>query len=69
MTAQDRLESLEFKLAHLEHGLQELSEIVVRQQQEIERLRAQNGRLVDQIEDLRSPGDSTGEQHEVPPHY
>ncbi len=69
MTAPDRIESLEFKLAHLEQGLQELSDVVVRQQQEIERLRAQNGRLVDQIADLRSSGDSAGEQHEVPPHY
>ncbi len=69
MTHPDRLEALEFKLAHLERGLQELSDVVIRQQQDLGRLLLRNQQLMEQLEDLREQGEGQKDPHEVPPHY
>ena len=69
MNEQDRLEMLEFKLAHLERGLQELSDVVVRQQQELERLVERNRQLLGQLENLRQEAEEKKDPYEVPPHY
>ena len=63
-----RLEDLEIKLAHVERGLQELSDVVVRQQQEIEVLQRANTRLAEQLATgVNDPEAAT--RVEVPPHY
>jgi uncharacterized coiled-coil protein SlyX len=69
MDDQDRLEALEFKLAHLERGLQELSDVVVRQQQELDRLAERNLQLRGQLENLRQEAEEKKDPYEVPPHY
>lgn len=69
MDDQDRLEALEFKLAHLERGLQELSDVVVRQQQELDRLAERNRQLRGQLENLRQETEEKKDPYEVPPHY
>jgi uncharacterized coiled-coil protein SlyX len=69
MNENQRLEALEFKLAHLERGLQELSDVVIRQQQDLGRLLLRNQQLVEQLEDLREQGEGQKDPHEVPPHY
>lgn len=69
MDDQDRLEALEFKLAHLERGLQELSDVVVRQQQELDRLAERNRQLRGQLENLRQEAEEKKDPYEVPPHY
>lgn len=69
MPDSDRLEALEFKIAHLERGLQELSDVVVRQQQDIERLRAQAKRLTDRLLDSQQQAPAPTDADEVPPHY
>jgi SlyX protein len=69
MTHPDRLEALEIKLAHLERGLQELSDVVIRQQQDLDRLLLRNQQLMEQLEDLREQGEGQKDPHEVPPHY
>jgi uncharacterized protein YceH (UPF0502 family) len=64
-----RIEELEFKLAHLERGLQELSDVVARQQQDLERLAQRNLALGREIESLQGGGDDAATRTEVPPHY
>jgi uncharacterized protein len=63
------LEELEFKLAHLERGLQELSDVVTRQQQDLERLAQRNLALGREIESLQPSGDDMATRTEIPPHY
>ncbi len=65
----ETVERLELKLAFLERSNQELSDVVYRQQQEIEALRLQLREMVGRIEALREePTGYTAEQ-ERPPHY
>jgi uncharacterized coiled-coil protein SlyX len=64
----ERIETVEFKLAHLERAVQELSDVVYRQQQQIDAALAMNQRLRDQLQDLegRTPDAAPVE---IPPHY
>ena len=68
MTDTTRVESVEFKVAHLERALQELSDVVYRQQREIEALLELQRRLRDQVEDLDSRR-ADPDAVEIPPHY
>ena len=64
----DRIDALEFKLAHLERALQELSDVLYRQQRELDALRDRNQQLVEQVQQLEDrSGDPNGV--EIPPHY
>jgi uncharacterized coiled-coil protein SlyX len=69
MTDANRFEALEIKIAHLERGLQELSDVVVRQQQDLDRLALRNQQLKEQLEDIRGETEDKKDPHEVPPHY
>lgn len=69
MSDAERLETLEIKLAHLERGLQELSDVVVRQQRELEHLSLRNRQLLEQLEALRTQAGVQLDPHEPPPHY
>lgn len=70
MTDPTRLDALEIKAAHLERALQELSDMVYRQQQDIERVRRGNQQLVGHIQALESGVDPAGgSATEIPPHY
>jgi len=69
MTDSDRIETLEIKMAHLERGLQELSDVVIRQQQDLDRLQLRNQQLMEQLEALRDQATESQDPHEVPPHY
>ena len=62
-----RLETLEFKLAHLERAVQELSDVLYRQQQQLDRVLEVNRQLRQQVEELESRA-SPGVV-EIPPHY
>ncbi len=61
-----RLETLETKVAYLEQALQQLSDVLYRQQQDLDRVIARNQQLIDELGS--SPGASDGEI-EIPPHY
>jgi len=63
------IERLESKLAYLERGNQELGDVVYRQQQELDALKARVERLVQRLEaaEERSGDYTAGE--EKPPHY
>jgi uncharacterized coiled-coil protein SlyX len=63
-----RLEAVEFKIAHLERAVQELSDVLYRQQQQLDSALAMNQRLRQQLEELESrAGEAT--PTEIPPHY
>jgi len=63
-----RLEAVEFKIAHLERAVQELSDVLYRQQQQLDAALAMNQRLRQQLEDIEGrSGDPTA--IEIPPHY
>lgn len=61
-----RLEALETRVAYLEQSLQQLSDVLYRQQQDLDRVIARNQQLLDELGS--SPGASAGEI-EIPPHY
>ncbi len=66
--AEERLERLEFKVAHLEKALQELSDVLYRQQREIAALQARTQRVLEQVQQLEDRGGDPGGV-EIPPHY
>jgi SlyX protein len=63
-----RLEALEFKVAHLEKAVQELSDVVYRQQQQLDAALALNLELRRQLAEI---GGRTSDPTavEIPPHY
>lgn len=62
----NRIESLETKVAYLEATLQQLSDVLYRQQQAIDRVLERNRQLLDELDS--TPGGSASE-YEKPPHY
>lgn len=68
MTDAARLETVEFKLAHVERALQELSDVVYRQQQQLDAALAMNQRITQQIEEIGGGGADPAVV-EIPPHY
>jgi len=65
-----RLEALENKYAHLERAVQELSDVVYRQQQQLDRVLLRNRDLAGQIEALETAAEAAGgPRSEIPPHY
>lgn len=70
MDPADRLQELEIKLAHVERGLQELSDVVVRQQQEIDSLAQRGRQLLERLASLQAePEEDAATRIELPPHY
>lgn len=63
------LEAIETKIAFLERANAELSDVVFRQQGEIEALRAQVVGLAARIDAAQSDTDVRTQEEERPPHY
>ena len=65
---QERLTDIEIKVAHLEQALQELSDVMYRQRQDIERLEHK----LEQLRERANSGNEAGaspDAEEKPPHY
>ena len=62
-----RMETLEFKVAHLERALQELSDALYRQQLQLDAQASRLRQLGERV-DTSSPGE-TAPKFEIPPHY
>lgn len=68
----DRLVELETKFSFQEDTIQELNEVIIRQQRQIDELTLRLNRLGEQMLDLQasaSGGQSFSLQDEKPPHY
>ena len=68
MSHDARIETLEIKVAHLERALQELSDVLYRQQQRLDAHDARYQRLIDRVEAADAPG-GPDTKFEIPPHY
>lgn len=67
--SEDRLESIEFKLAHQEDLLNQLNDLVTRQHLEIDKLKTTCISLSDQLKRVQQSGDAPPSEAEIPPHY
>jgi SlyX protein len=65
----ERLEAIEEKLAHLERAVNELSDVVARQQKDLDRALERNQRLMDKLAALESESGVSATAYEKPPHY
>jgi len=65
----ENLERIELKIAFLEHANSELSDVVYRQQQEIESLRAQLAALIARFDTTQAEQTAYTPEQERPPHY
>jgi SlyX protein len=66
---QNRLDAIEEKLAHLEQAVSQLSDVVARQQKDLDRALERNQRLIDKLAALESDAGPSATAHEKPPHY
>lgn len=70
MTDATRLEALEIKCAHLERAVQDLSDVVYRQQQALDRALRDNQALAAQLEALETAAEpARWPRADIPPHY
>ncbi len=69
MTQDNRFIDIETKVAYQEDLLQELNQVVIKMQQQIDRLELRNQMLRDNLKQIEAslPGDANPEQ--PPPHY
>jgi len=66
---QDRLTEIEIKLAHMEQSLNELSDVMYRQQGLLDRLEQRYQELRHRIETHDGAGSGGAPEDEKPPHY
>ena len=57
------------KIAHLERSVQELSDVLYRQQRELDALTERHQQLLRQVEVLGAEGADAATRVEIPPHY
>jgi SlyX protein len=65
----ERLDAIEEKLAHLERTVSELSDVIARQQKDLERALDRHQRLMDKMAALESDFGASATAQEKPPHY
>jgi SlyX protein len=65
----ERLDAIEEKLAHLERTVAELSDVIARQQKELDRALDRNQRLMEKIAAIETDFGPSATADEKPPHY
>jgi SlyX protein len=65
----ERIEQIEEKLAHLERAVNELSDVVARQQKDLDRVTDRHQRLLDKMAAMESDFGASATAEEKPPHY
>ncbi len=65
----NQLATIEEKLAHLERAVNELSDVVARQQKELDRATDRHQRLLDKLSSMESDWGASATAEEKPPHY
>ena len=65
----EAIERLEMKIAYLERANNELSDVVYRQQREIQGLRAKMDTLADRVSAMPAADEGRTPEDERPPHY
>jgi|TARA_B110000977_G_scaffold193010_1_gene267369 SlyX protein len=69
MTDDTRFINIETKLAYQEDLLQELNQVVIKMQQQIDKLELRNQMLRDNLKQIEASLPSEGHPNEPPPHY
>jgi SlyX protein len=64
-----RFEALETKVAHLERTTQELSDVLYRQQRELDALTGRLRQLLEQAQSPQPDAPDAATRIEIPPHY
>ena len=68
-TTDDRVVNVELLLTHLQHDFEQLSQVVFRQQAEIDALKTEVAKLSTRIVTLADNPEARDPQDEKPPHY
>ena len=68
-SADDRLTNVELLLTHLQHDFEQLSQVVFRQQAELDALRKELTRLDSRVVTLSEGSETRDPLDEKPPHY
>ena len=66
---EQRIIEIETKVAYQEHAISELSDVIYRQQQQIDQLERLCNSLTDRLQDMAEPASTDKGGHEKPPHY
>jgi SlyX protein len=64
-----RIDAIEEKLAHLERAVAEISDVVARQQKQLDAALDRNQRLMEKISAIESDFGASATAYEKPPHY
>jgi SlyX protein len=67
--SEDRFVDIETKLAHQEHLLLELNEVITKQQEKIMKLESLCASIIERVQSIGEAGDADPNAEEVPPHY
>ena len=67
--SENRFVDIESKLAHQEHLLLELNEVITKQQEKIMRLESLCESIIERIRSIGDTGHGDPNAEEVPPHY
>ena len=65
----NRITELETKIAYQEHTIQELNDVVYRQQLQIDKVEVMCKHLMDRIQSMAEAGGGVNDVNERPPHY
>jgi SlyX protein len=69
MTETARLNDLESRITHLERGLQDVSDVLVRQQKELDRAVERTKNLAERLAAVQDEAQAPSGGEETPPHY